>query len=306
MKAVISVLAFILVCDGLVGCSSCKQSDGESPLSPEDSTALNIPSYQGYNLVWHEEFSTPGRLDSTIWSYEHGFVRNEELQWYQANNTTVHDGCMDIEGRVERVINPRYEEDSQNWKTNRPTAEYTSSCVTTKGTEEFQYGRFEVRAKIPAVSGSWPAIWLLGNKWGWPESGEIDVMEYYIKYGGPGILANACWGSEQPHNGTWDEGYIPFTHFTEKDSLWADKFHVWRLDWDSLEMNIYLDDELMNKIDLNETFNKGVKDNYENPFRNNAAYLLFDLALGGNGGIPDDSKYPIHYLVDYVRVYQKE
>jgi len=324
MKSVLSVFAALLLLNAITGCTSCSKSDGERPLSPDDSASLVydvpdslidffpsnpgvIPSYDGYDLVWHEEFSRAGRLDS-IWSYEQGFVRNEELQWYQADNTTLHDGVMDIEGRVERVINPNYQADHPDWRKNRPTAEYTSSCVTTMRQKTFKYGRFEVRAKIPVVSGAWPAIWLLGNQWGWPECGEIDVMEYYIKYGGPGVLANACWGTDKPHHAEWDEGFIPFAHFTEKDPLWADKYHVWRLDWDAEVLNIYLDDELLNTIETSKTVNGGVKENTENPFSNDvedfADYLLFDLAIGGNGGTPADSLYPIHYLVDYVRVYQ--
>lgn len=295
-------LSLLIFVGALSSCSSSKKL-AYQPISPD-----KITQYDGMRLVWHEEFDRDGRLGSD-WSYEHGFVRNEELQWYQEDNATVHDGCLDIEGRLERVVNNRYEEGHPDWRRNRPEAKYTSSCVTTRGTHEFKYGRFEIRAKIPPVGGSWPAIWILGNKHGWPENGEVDIMEYYIKYGGPGILANACWGGEKPYQGTWDEGFIPFSHFTDKDPDWGDKFHIWRMDWDEKFIRIYLDDELLNETDLSQTFNKGVNGLYDNPFSNDdpefKAYLLLNLALGGNGGTPDDAQYPIHYLVDYVRIYQK-
>ena len=260
-----------------------------------------------YKLVWSDEFDVDGE-PSTEWSYEYGFVRNEELQWYQSQNAKVKDGCLVIEGKKDYLINPHYEAGSSDWRKNREFIRYTSSCLTTKFSQQFLYGRFEIRAKIPVASGSWPAIWLLGNKWEWPNNGEIDVMEYYVKDGKPSILANACWGSPEQWNAVWNSAVIPFSHFTEKDPYWADKFHIWRMDWDKEFIRIYLDDELLNEIDLSKTRNQGLDGNTENPFANNVVgfkhYLLLNLAIGSNGGEPDDSQFPLRYFIDYVRVYQ--
>ena len=260
-----------------------------------------------YQLVWSDEFDVEGK-PSTDWSYESGFVRNEELQWYQSGNAYVKDGCLVIEGRKERFINPHYEANSSDWRKNRAFIHYTSSSLTTKFSQQFLYGRFEIRAKIPVTSGAWPAIWLQGNKWEWPNNGEIDIMEYYIKDGQPSILANACWGSPECWKGVWDSAAIPFTHFTETDSYWAEKFHIWRMDWDMEFIRIYLDDELLNEIDLSKTQNQGYDSNRENPFANDVVgfkhYLLLNLAIGSNGGEPDDSQFPLRYYIDYVRVYQ--
>lgn len=266
-----------------------------------------VPSYDGYQLVWHDEFDIDGRPGSD-WSAETGFIRNNELQWYQADNATVSGGCMDIEGRKERLSNPNYSAGSSDWRSNRQYAEYTSSCMTTQNSRTFMYGRFEVRAKIPVATGSWPAIWLLGNKWEWPMNGEIDILEYYIKNGSPSILANACWSSPRKWDAVWDESVTPFTHFTSKDADWAKKFHLWRMDWDKDFIRIYLDGELLNEVDLSATVNQGYKGNHMNPFSNNeenfGAYILLNLAIGSNGGEPDTSKFPLHYYIDYVRVYQ--
>ena len=260
-----------------------------------------------YQLVWSDEFDVEGK-PSTEWSFESGFVRNEELQWYQSDNAYVKDGCLVIEGRKECFNNPYYETGSSDWRKNRKFIHYTSSSLTTKFSQQFLYGRFEIRAKIPVASGAWPAIWLQGNKWEWPNNGEIDVMEYYIKDGQPSILANACWGSPERWKGVWDSAAIPFTHFTEKDPYWADKFHIWRMDWDKEFIRIYLDDELLNEIDLSNTQNQGYDGNTENPFANDVVgfkhYLLLNLAIGSNGGEPDDSQFPLRYYIDYVRVYQ--
>lgn len=260
-----------------------------------------------YRLVWSDEFDVDGR-PSKDWTFEHGFVRNQELQWYQPQNAFVKDGCLVIEGRQEHRPNPDYETGNGDWRRNREYIEFTSSSLTTRLSRQFLYGRFEVRAKIPVGSGSWPAIWLLGNKWEWPLNGEIDMLEYYIKDGRPSILANACWGASERWHAIWDSVVTPFTHYTEKDPDWANKFHIWRMDWDKDFIRLYLDDELLNEIDLKQTFNGGYNGNTENPFSNNVPgfkhYILLNLAIGANGGEPDISQFPLRYYIDYVRVYE--
>nr|WP_244512889.1 glycoside hydrolase family 16 protein [Prevotella sp. ne3005] len=267
-----------------------------------------VKGQKEYRLVWSDEFEVDGR-PSKDWTFERGFKRNQELQWYQSQNAWVKDGCLVIEGRKEHRKNPLYEAGSSDWRKNREFIEYTSSSLTTRLGFQFLYGRVEVRAKIPVASGSWPAIWLLGNKWEWPQNGEIDMMEYYIKDGVPSILANACWGSTERWKAVWDSVVMPFSHFTEKDPDWADKFHIWRMDWDKDFIRLYLDDELLNEIDLSKTVNGGYGGNHENPFSNTIPgfkhYILLNLALGSNGGEPDCSQFPLRYLIDYVRVYQK-
>ena len=269
--------------------------------------AIFAKGQKDLRLVWSDEFEEDGR-PSKDWTFERGFVRNQELQWYQSQNAYVKDGCLVIEGRKEHRKNPLYEAGSKDWRRNREFIEYTSSSLTTRLGFQFMYGRVEVRAKIPIASGSWPAIWLLGNKWEWPQNGEIDMMEYYIKDGVPSILANACWGSTERWKAVWDSVVIPFTHFAEKDPDWANQFHIWRMDWDKDFIRLYLDDELLNEIDLSQTINGGYDGNHENPFSNTIPgfkhYLLLNLALGSNGGVPDDSQFPLRYFIDYVRVYQ--
>jgi len=274
------------------------------PTSKEES----IPTYDGYKLMWSDEFNKDGK-PSQDWNYEIGFVRNEELQWYQEGNSLVNDGCLVITGKKEQVINSNYKVGSSNWKESRSIAEYTSASLTTASSHIFKYGRFEVRAKIPVSMGAWPAIWTLGNQWAWPLCGEIDMMEYYIKDNKPTILANACWSASKEWTAVWDESATPFSHFISKDADWVDKFHIWRMDWDKEYIRLYLDNELLNEIDLSKTQNQGWDNNYTNPFSNSlegfGQYVILNLALGANGGTPDDSAFPLKYKIDYVRVYQE-
>ena len=124
-------------------------------------------------------------------------------------------------------------------------------------------------------------------------------MEYY----GDGILANAAWGSTTRWQGVWDSSKKPMSHFYGKDSDWANKYHIWVMDWTPEFIKIYLDGELLNTIETAKTVNA----DGSNPFTSRNHYVLLNLALGGNnGGDPSRPNYPITYFVDYVRVYQPD
>ena len=147
----------------------------------------------------------------------------------------------------------------------------------------------------------WPAIWTLGVSKPWPANGEIDIMEYYLVNDKPHILANAAWADEGRWKAIWDDAKIPFSHFIERDSKWPEKFHIWKMDWTEDYIRLFLDDELLNEIDLTKTLNP---DGF-NPFHH-PHYLLLNLAIGGNGGNPAHTSFPRRYEVDYVRIYQKK
>lgn len=135
-----------------------------------------IDNQQKWKLIWSDEFNSDGKPSSDYWNYENGFVRNHESQWYQEDNANIKDGLLTIEGRHERVENSNYNKESKDWRRNRPYATYTSSSINTRGKFEFQYGKVEVRAKIPTPRGAWPAIWTLGSRMEWPSYGEIDII----------------------------------------------------------------------------------------------------------------------------------
>lgn len=266
--------------------------------------AAHAANAQEWRLVWSDEFARDGRPDTTVWTFERGFVRNHEDQWYQSDNAYCSNGCLVIEARHDSLPNPTYRADSRHWGRQRPLIRYTSASLNTSRSFSFTYGRMEVRAKIPTAPGAWPAIWLLGKGLPWPSCGEIDVMEYYRVQGVPHILANAAWGDDRPSHAVWNSRRIPFRHFTQRNPAWASQFHVWRMDWDSLSIRIYLDNEPLNEIPLSATVN-GTVGGGTNPFRS-PQYILLNLALGGdNGGPIDDTAFPLRYEIDYVRVYQQ-
>lgn len=261
-----------------------------SPL-PGDG-GINVPD--GYKLVWSDEFNTDGTPDPKNWNYEKGFVRNNELQWYQSNNATVKGGVLVIEGRREQVANTNYVAGSADWRTNRQYAQYTSTSMTTSGLQSWQYGRFEMRARIPTSTGMWPAWWALGVSGEWPSSGEIDMMEFYKG----NVLANVACGTATRWTAKWDSTAKAISSL---GANWSSNFHVWRMDWDDQNINLYLDDVLMNGVPLSTMLNA----DGTSPFKQKI-YMILNLALGGdNGGDPSATTFPVQFEVDYVRVFQK-
>lgn len=266
----------------LVGCNSLKNKKVKS---------------NKYQLVWSDEFNTDGPPNQDNWNYEYGFVRNEENQWYQKDNAYCQDGKLVIEAKQETKVNPYFTSFEDNdWRKNRDSIYITSSCLLTQNKHAWKYGRFEIRAKIPVELGLWPAFWTLGLEPNWPANGEIDIMEFYKG----DVLANVAWESKEKYKPIWRSEIYPLEGF--KNKSWADEYHVWRMDWDANAIKLYIDNQLLNKVDLKETFNLS---NGKNPFHQ-PQYLLLNLAVGGlNGGDITNTKFPAKYEIDYVRVYQK-
>ena len=250
-----------------------------------------------FQLVWADEFNTDGKIDKKYWSFEQGFVRNHELQWYQKENAFCRNGYLVIEAQKVERPNPLYKKNSHDWRSEREKIQYTSSSITTRDKFEFKYGRMEVRAKVSNLTGTWPAIWTLGSSCEWPSNGEVDIMENYRGM----ILANYAWGTDTQWNAQWNSYTIEVNKLGEK---WEEQFHIWRLDWNENSMEIYLDNQLLNQVDLDTTINGSYSCAGENPFRQ-AHYIILNLAIGGQqGGDPTASPFPNHYLIDYVRIYQ--
>ncbi len=260
-------------------------------------------SLEGWQLIWHDEFDETGTFNRERWQAEQGFVRNEEDQWYQADNAYQQNGLLIIEGRIDSIPNPRYKPGSRDWRSKRPYAQYSSASINTRHTFSFCYGRMEVRARIPAVCGAWPAIWTLGTGVEWPSCGECDIMEFYHINGVPYILANAAWGDDRHYHAVWNSAKKPYQHFLDKDPGWGEKFHTWFMDWTEAYLRIYLDGELLNDIDLSTTVNGSIGQ-HTNPFHA-PHYILLNLAIGGqNGGTIQPDAFPMRYEIDYVRVWK--
>lgn len=249
-----------------------------------------------WKLVWSDEFNTNGPPDPANWGYEHGFVRNHELQWYQPENAFCTNGVLVIEARREHRRNPGFVPGSPRWQASREWIEYTSASITSRRRQEFKYGKFEMRARIDTRLGSWPAFWTLGATPDspWPACGEVDIMEYYRN----SVLAN--FGYALNGRTEWRAVKKPIADLGGE--AWTKAFHIWTMEWDERNIVLRLDGRVMNRLALADAD----RADRGNPFHA-PVYFILNQAIGGdNGGDPSQTVFPIRYEVDWVRVYQRE
>lgn len=245
----------------------------------------NVPQGQKRSLVWSDEFNYTGLPDSTKWTFDvggHGWGNNE-LQFYTARrseNARVENGMLTIEARKE------------DWEGNK----YTSARLVTKGKGDWQYGRIEVRARIPNGRGTWPAIWMLASTTplAWPDDGEIDIMEH------------VGWNPAYIHASIHSKKYNHVMGTQKTDTIvapdFAENFHIYALDWTADSIKVSVDDSTYFRF-ANERTGKDAW-----PF-DQSFHLLLNIAVGGNwGGAKgiDEAIWPRKMEVDYVRVYRDE
>jgi beta-glucanase (GH16 family) len=239
----------------------------------------------GWRLVWTDEFNYNGLPDSSKWSYDVGGKGwgNRELQYYtdaDTANAFVHNGELLIKAV----------------KMSKENNSYTSARLITKNKGDWKYGKIEIKAKLPAGRGLWPAIWMLPTDWkygDWPNSGEIDIMEHV------GFKKDSVFFSIH----TEAFNHVIGTQKTKgvKINNPYTSFHVYAIEWDQQRINFLLDDTIVFSY---HNSGNGYK---EWPF-DQRFHLLLNIAVGGNWGGQqgvDDTIFPAAMQVDYVRIYQK-
>lgn len=234
------------------------------------------PEFQSqYNdLVWADEFDGDA-LDTDTWNYEIGNGTNgwgnNELQYYTQDNVSVQDGNL--------IITAKKEAESG--------FDYTSGRITTQDNFEFTYGRVEVRAKMPEGAGTWPAIWLLGANFsevGWPETGEIDIMEFV------GSDPNRVQSALHYPGHSGGNAEVGSTAISNA----ASEFHTYTAEWTADAITFLLDGEVYFTFDNDDS----------KPF-NKDFFLILNLAMGGNlGGDVDPDFQESSFIIDYVHIYQ--
>ena len=249
---------------------------------------------ENWELLCSDEFNDE-ELDLTKWNklnWKPGWVNNE-LQAYTDRDTNIflENGHLVLQGNIE----PGYS--GTDYVGNNYVADYTSGRVNTDDKFSTTYGRFDIKAKLPAGKGSWPAIWMLGesiSSIGWPQCGEIDIMEH-VGYD-QGLVHGSIHTQDYNHMyGTQKSGSKYVDDVT-------DAFHVYSLEWSPFYLRYLIDNEPFFFVynDSNGDFGKW-------PF-NDPHYLILNLAIGGDwGGVQgvSASAFPMKMYIDYVRVYKK-
>ena len=230
-------------------------------------------------LVWEENFNGK-KLNEKLWNFEIGDGcpeicgwGNNEKQIYTTNNHQLKKGMLIIQAKKEGEI-------------------YTSTRITTKAKKEFQYGRMEVRAKLPLGKGIWPAFWMLGSNSssvGWPQCGEIDILEYVGKE--PHMVYTSLHTNDS-HGNTINSKKTKIPTIEEG-------FHIYAIDWSKDKIEFFVDNNSV------YTFQPEVKNENTWPY-NQPFYFIINMAIGGNFGGPaiDDAIFPQQFIIDYVKVYQ--
>lgn len=237
-----------------------------------------------FNLVMEDNFDVDGAPNPNIWAFDIGGNGwgNNELQFYtdRTDNVVVQNGYLIITAKQE----------------NYQGASYTSARLKTQNLFNQKYGRFEARIKLPQGKGLWPAFWMLGSNFeqdGWPQCGEIDIMEYL------GNKPTEVFGTL--HGPGFAGAESISKKYTLQNGRFDTDFHVFGIEWTENYINWYVDDVLYNQI----TREKVAEENGEWVF-DNEFFMILNIAVGGNlPGNPDgNTMFPQRMIVDYVRVYQ--
>ena len=240
---------------------------------------------QGYALVWADEFDREGRPDPDKWAFEVGpkwANREEQAYTDRPDNAFVQDHQLHIRALRE----------------SRMGRNYTSARMTTYPHAAWQYGYFEIRAKIPCGVGSWPALWFMpvSSKQGvrWPLCGEIDMMEHTMLE--PDTLVYSLHSEKINHTRPLER-----QRSTRVLSPGASKaFRVYGMEWTRDSIAYFLDGEPVCRYDRGGTEDVEIWP-FDQPF-----FLIMNIAVGGfMGGPIREADFPYEMIVDYVRVYQK-
>lgn len=243
--------------------------------NPDGSSEPSELETEFEDLAWEEEFDVDGIPDPSIWNFETGNGQNgwgnQEEQYYTEDNAVVEDGVLKITARAE----------------NQSGFSYTSSRLNTLNKFSYEYGRIEIRAKLPQGGGTWPALWMMGDNFpevGWPVCGEIDIMEHV------GNNQNEISGTlHLPGN----SGGSAITQSTEVEGV-SEEFNNYTVEW-SEDRIVFA----VNDIIYHEYINTA-----ETPF-NDPFFIILNVAMGGTlGGDIDPNFTESTMEVDYIRVFQ--
>ena len=281
-----SILILILLAGALGALAGCASEPYDPNADPGDGGGGN--ENITWNLVWQEEFSgaAGSAIDDTKWAFDvgGGGWGNDQLEYDTDRTENVR---LDGQGHLEIVAR----EESYNGRN------YTSGRIKTQGKFTTRYGKIEARIQLPIGQGLWPAFWMLGADFpsvGWPQCGEIDIMEYRGQ--APSRVNGAMHGPGY-------SGATPFAgSYYISGSTFHDGFHTFAVEWTTNRITWLVDGNSFMSYDTGD-MESGMDWVFDHEF-----FILLNVAVGGNYvGDPNAStQFPQTMVVDYVRVYEAE
>ena len=269
--------------------------------------SLSAFAQDDYKLVWSDEFDGTS-VNRDVWNVidrGDGFG-NAELQYYRPANVSI--GKHPETGESCLILTAK--------KENSGGRNCTSGKVESSNKMHFRYGMIEIRANIPFTNkGLWPAIWMMGNSGGWPSNGEIDIVEMGHNNGIVAGTSDRYFGGHWHWGSGFPNGYQNTGSSITPDYAVQGKFVTFRLYWDDINMQLYLDQ------DTRRPNEKPYASLGTNTYFQQSSYLILNLAVGGDKNFPfpagganninnvtafanTPGGEPKMYI-DYVRVYQR-
>ena len=253
--------------------------------------------YEGYKMLWNDEFDE-NTLDGSKWGFHTGtgcpslcWWGNNEEQYFTDSDENIYFESGNLV--IEAINEPKSGMD------------YTSSRIHTDDKFEFKYGRVDVRASMPSVSGTWTALFMLNKDYTiqdpgayWPSGGEIDIMEY-LGEDPDEILGTGHYGTDFPTNHRYNSKYFSSLNNESFDEV----YYVFSIIWEEDKITWLVNDVEYHSMTPETTAANG----QPYPF-NDEFYFIFALSVGGNlpQVDPIGEEFPAFLVVDYIRVFQKE
>ena len=312
-----------------VTCAAAAEGD-TSKLGADKKTVgdTNVSPISGkiYTLKWLDDFSGES-LSMDNWTHQ---TRSSKPQIFvqRPQNVEVKDGSLHL---IVRKEDQQYTGDIEPWITEdkRVTSDYTAGGINSKDKQAFQYGRFEIRAKLPYSYSLWPAFWTMGVKRGWPWGGEIDIAEFVggtkdgqyrdaeyhscLHWSDPAVPNERAWGTnkyipQDAPDSLWNLTDTKMYHGAQfrlpsyaegKGEKLADAWHVYGMEWTDKEIKFYCDDTVFHTVDITKT---SMREAYHQPH-----YIILNNHLGGDWpGFPNEKTVlPQEFVIDWVKVWQE-
>jgi len=245
-------------------------------------------------LLWHDEFET---LNTDVWGYELGYVRNNEKQYYTSDskNCFCTDSILHIKALKDNPSNG---------------FEWSSASIDTSynfpNGHGFSYGNglIETKIKIPLTSeGVWPAWWSVGVIKGaectsgsyirhglsWPNAIEIDMLDYIGKDAVENNINAGIIYSDDDYSVS-----AKTKDAVGKYNLSDGKWHILGMEYTPTSLIFYQDRVKIGEIDISDV---------ENLAGNHPFPLKYNLAMGATSGEIPVGLESAEFLVDWVRYY---